>query len=328
MGNRSAILRRHLGGGDGELRTVGVVILRVRAAAERDEVVRELGRMTGRHGAARVPHVTPGASFQARPLALVLRRWGRVAGDPLVEVAGHVVHAVAAHAAGHRAAGDALIEPLELRPGDALVVRVGQRQLGIDPGVVHVAGVVIPRVSVRKRRVLRAFARGHPLALVTEPFSPGSAGRLRVVPGHHPGRVGALLVRVLVLVDAEGALLFLPHAARLLGELVTEGDVIGLVLLLLETGALDTGAEGPVHEEHVLRTGRGLARGGLRRIHGGRGARRRRRRGGHEGVAAGGGRRGQSQRPRGSRRSHRLRRSTAGRDHHEGENEQPGGREP
>ena len=85
---------------------------RIFAAAKGDEVIGEVRRVAGGHGPARVANVTPCPAFQRGPLRLVVV--AMIGGHPLVEVAGHVVHAEPAHAFGQRPRGHALIEPGKL----------------------------------------------------------------------------------------------------------------------------------------------------------------------------------------------------------------------
>src|SRR6185503_6058230 len=96
--------------------------------------------------------------------------------------------------------------------------------------------------AIGERRLLGALAGGDPLALVAEPLVDRGTRGLRVVPGHHPGRMGPLLVRVFIFVDAEPPPLHLGHAFLARGELVADRDVVLWAVFFLQALSLDARA--------------------------------------------------------------------------------------
>src|SRR5690606_28026535 len=126
-----------------------------------------------RRRAAASPHGAPVPALQDRAIA------GRVhAPRPLVDVAGHVVHAERALAPGTRSRGLRLPQPIELLLRRAAVSGLERALLDRAPAAVHHAGRRVAREPVRVRAHLLPFGREAPLVLVAEPLSVLLAERL------------------------------------------------------------------------------------------------------------------------------------------------------
>ena len=200
--------------------------------------------MRRRHRTAAVADGSPVAPLEAALVGL-----GALVHDPLVDVAGHVVDAVRAHARLARAARLALPQAVDLglagrRVRDRLLVHV-------RVGLVDVAGVGVAGVAVRIRHPLLPFARERPLAVAAEALPLGGAGVARLVPGLHDRWLRAGLVRVLEGVDAVVLVGGLALAARTGRKLRAAHLLFGVEPA--EAGLLDVGAVVPFHLGHPLR---------------------------------------------------------------------------